>query len=419
MTRRDWWTIATIVAAAFVIRAVVVVVIERDGWVLNDAFIYHETAAALVRGEGYTPPYGGPTAQWPPGYAFVLAALYWVVGIRPLAGELLNALFGAAAVLLVYVLARRVFDRQVATIAAVIMALLPGPILWADVLVSETFFTMVFVGFLVLLAWSRPTIWWAAAAGGYLGLAALVRGEALTWGLLPLVLWWSVIPKRDLAVRAVAVGLVAVLAIAPWTIRNAREMGAFVPIATNASATLWVGHNPAATGAQVYPEEGFYDQFGFEQPSRELDSTSYLRREAIDYMVRNPGNELRLIPLKLLALNRGDSYALEWVNVQPVGAPIGHVNAERIATVADLSYFALLTTTLLGAVVLGRSLWRRPMMKVVLASFVTAAFLYGFLYYGNYRYRVPYTPLMVLVSAAFLAAIWRRRRELARSLRAG
>ncbi len=48
------------------------------------------------------------------------------------------------------------------------------------------------------------------------------------------------------------------------------------------------------------------------------------------------------------------------------------------------------------------------------ASFLTALFLYGFLYYGNYRYRLPYEPLMVLVAAAFLTQLWDWRRAAAR-----
>jgi hypothetical protein len=33
-------------------------------------------------------------------------------------------------------------------------------------------------------------------------------------------------------------------------------------------------------------------------------------------------------------------------------------------------------------------------------------FLYGFLYYGNYRYRLPYTPMMIVVAAMVLAKTW-------------
>ena len=49
---------------------------------------------------------------------------------------------------------------------------------------------------------------------------------------------------------------------------------------------------------------------------------------------------------------------------------------------------------------------RRRTCRVFAASLLTALFLYGFLYYGNYRYRLPYEPLMVLVAATFLTRLW-------------
>jgi hypothetical protein len=59
--------------------------------------------------------------------------------------------------------------------------------------------------------------------------------------------------------------------------------------------------------------------------------------------------------------------------------------------------------------VLGRRFWRAPIGRVIATSLVTALFLYGFLYYGNYRYRLPYEPLMVIVAATLLTRVVRTR----------
>src|SRR5690606_13136423 len=109
------------------------------------------------------------------------------------------------------------------------------------------------------------------------------------------------------------------------------------------------------------------------------------RRQAIDFMVSNPWRELELIPLKLIHLNRGDSYALDWVNAVPAGepAPIAPIDVERIGVLADAAYFGLLTLTIGGAVVLGRRFWAHRTMRCIAASFTTSLFLYGFMYYGN------------------------------------
>ncbi len=410
LVARRWFPHVTCFVAALVLRVAWVLWVDRDGFVLNDAMMYNANAVAINEGLGFRPPQGGPSAQWPPAYSTILAGIYWVFGIEPLWGEIFNAIVGALTVVLLMLLIERVVDRRAAIVGGVMLAVLPGPILWTDVLVTETLYTAMFVLLFLVLAHASPTWPWLVAIGAVIGLGALVRGEALTWGLLPIVLFWRELPRLELAKRIAGVAAVVIVILMPWTIRNAIVMDAFVPVATNASATLWSGHHAGATGGQTYPPEEYYLQFDQEPPLRELQSGSALRRDAIEYMVTHPVHELQLVPLKLIHLNRGDSYALDWVNDAPGAAPISPINAERIGVIADVGYYGLLTLFLLGAVVLGRPFWRTRIGRVFAASFLTALFLYGFLYYGNYRYRLPYEPLMVLVAAAFLTQLWHWRR---------
>ncbi len=39
--------------------------------------------------------------------------------------------------------------------------------------------------------------------------------------------------------------------------------------------------------------------------------------------------------------------------------------------------------------------------------------LYGFVFYGNFRYRMPLEPLMILLATPLLTAAWRGRAALA------
>lgn len=401
-----WFPYVACAVAALLLRVAWVLWVDRDGFVLNDAMMYNANAVAITEGRGFRPPQGGPSAQWPPAYSTILAGLYWLFGYNPLWGELFNAAIGATTVVLLMLLIERVVDRRAAIVGGAMLAVLPGPILWTDVLVTETLYTGMFVLFLLVLAHATPTWWWMVAIGAVIGVGALVRGEALTWALLPIVLFWRDIPKVALLKKLSASAAVAIVCLAPWTIRNAIVMDAFVPVATNASATLWSGHHAGATGGQTYPPESYYQQFDQEPPLRELQSGKALRNDAIRYMLTHPVHELQLIPLKLIHLNRGDSYALDWVNDAPRAAPITPINVERIGVLADAGYFGLLALFLLGAVYLGREFWLTRVGRVFLATFLTALFLYGFLYYGNYRYRLPYEPLMVLVAAAFLTRLW-------------
>lgn len=401
-----WFPYVVCAVGALLLRIAWVLWVDRDGFVLNDAMMYNANAVAITEGLGFRPPQGGPSAQWPPAYSTILAGLYWLFGYNPLWGELFNAAIGAVTVVLLMLLIERVVDRRAAIVGGAMLAVLPGPILWTDLLVTETLYTAMFVLFLLVLAHASPTWRWMIAIGAVIGLGALVRGEALTWALLPIVLFWRDIPKVELLKKLSVSAAAAIVCLAPWTIRNAIVMDAFVPVATNASATLWSGHHAGATGGQTYPPESYYQQFDQEPPLRELQSGKALRNDAVRYMFTHPVHELQLIPLKLIHLNRGDSYALDWVNDAPRAAPITPINVERIGVLADAGYFGLLALFLLGAVYLGREFWFTRVGRVFLATFLTALFLYGFLYYGNYRYRLPYEPLMVLVAAAFLTRLW-------------
>src|SRR4051794_29520618 len=113
-------------------------------------------------------------------------------------------------------------------------------------LMSETLYGPLIAG--VLLAayavHDRARLWAAALLGALIGLAALTRSEALLF--VPLLAWpvaWraGADGRARLAVAAVAT-VACVLVVAPWTIRNAVQFDAFVPISTN-DATVLAGAN--------------------------------------------------------------------------------------------------------------------------------------------------------------------------------
>lgn len=372
----------------------------------NDAFFYHRTADLLASGHGFSSNPGVPTAQWPPVFPALLSLVYRVTGPEPLAGELLNAFHGALTVPALYLLVTRVFGRLEATIAAAALAVLPGQILWAGVLLSEVLYGLVLVGFFLLVSVLPRRPWTPLALGLAIGLATLTRGEAILLVPAMVAIWWPALPRRQLLGWSAALAAAALLTIAPWSIRNTTAMDSFVPLSTNSSTTLWSGHNPRAAGAQIYAPPSLLRQIPQTGKEREIEEGKLLRREAFDYMTSHPVRELELIPLKLLNLNRGDSFGLEWVNAGPPPTrPIGHDLVTPIAVTADLGYYALLGATLLSLVLFGRELWRRDIVRGVLVLFAGALVMYGFVYYGNYRYRAPLEPLMLLVAAPLLARL--------------
>jgi 4-amino-4-deoxy-L-arabinose transferase-like glycosyltransferase len=410
---RDVRWAAGLAGLALLLRVAFVLEVERHGFGFNDSLFYNSVATALSEGRGYTGLNGAPTAQWPPGFPFLLSLVYRVTGPEPVAGELMNAVLGALNVAALYALAHRVFGRREAIVAAAALALLPGPILWTDVLVAETLYTLLLTAFFVLVAYLPRRPWAVVVLGVAIGLATLTRGEGVLLVPAVLAIWWPELPRRQLLLRGAALVAVAALTVLPWTVRNTLVMDAFVPLSTNSSTTLWSGHNPAATGSQNYAPHELLAQIPPTGKEREIEEGRLLRREAFDYMVSHPARELELIPLKLVNLMRGDSWALDWVeDDRGAGPVISEQWTSVLRVVADFGWYAVLAATLAALTLLWRELWGNAVTRGVIALFAGSLVLYGFVYYGNYRYRVPLEPLMLLVSAPLAVRVWSMRTAL-------
>jgi hypothetical protein len=102
-TRGCALTLAAIVAVAFVLRIGWVAWADFQPTIKDDAGRYDFLARSLVSGGGYVNPNGATTMFWPPGYPFVLTAVYWLAPAPPegTAARVLNAVCGAASVALV------------------------------------------------------------------------------------------------------------------------------------------------------------------------------------------------------------------------------------------------------------------------------------------------------------------------------
>jgi 4-amino-4-deoxy-L-arabinose transferase-like glycosyltransferase len=371
----------------------------------NDTFFYSWAGGAISIGDGFSF-LGHPTAHWPPGYPFFLAGVFLIFGADTSNALVANAVIGALTVPLLYLVAHRALGRAAAIASAAALAVFPGQILMADVVLAETLYTFELVGFVALvtvLGRSRPAL---AALGVLAGLVALTRGEGLLFPLIVLAFGWAPGARRSALRHAAAVAVVMALTVTPWTIRNIDVAGGFVLVAANSSYTLWAGHNPRADGGPVYQSAAESARLS---RMSEAGAASKQRGDAVAWALRHPLRELELIPLKLRELARGDSRLIEtWINV-PGQTPLGPRAAELVGGVAGIASYALLAALIGGVAAFGRHLWRIPTTRACLAFLALAVPLYGFVYYGNLRYRIPLEPLMLVVVAGAAAHAWGRR----------
>lgn len=226
----------------------------------NDEIEYLRVASDLIAGRGWV---FYEQYHWlrAPLYPLFLAGSLLISGQDLRWAALPNIALSTLTIPLFYLLGRSLVlptkpqpeDTLRATrtglIASVICALLMPFATFASLWMSETLFTALFTGALILLLrWRRqPRFSTAAFAGLLLGSAILTRSAPLA-ALPLLMLWmlwgnWRDVFRRRLAGLAICL-LVTGLTIVPWTIRNWIAYDHFIPVETGLSYNLWAFNEP-------------------------------------------------------------------------------------------------------------------------------------------------------------------------------
>ena len=258
--RRFSWAVAIVLLLALGLR-LGYVALTPDYRIVHDARDYDAHARSIAAGEGLALLGPGPsraTAFRPPGYPVLLAGVYKLTGHetkpdeqRVADGRVANALVGTAIVALVGVLALQLLGRHVALVAMALAAVYLPLILVGGALMSEPLFTALLLGALTAAIAHRRSahrLRWAFVAGVLGGLAILTRANGMIL-LLPLALAvWDARPRwsRSALLAPVLLVAVAVLTVAPWTVRNARVLHAFVPVTTQLGTSLAGTYNDVA-----------------------------------------------------------------------------------------------------------------------------------------------------------------------------
>jgi 4-amino-4-deoxy-L-arabinose transferase-like glycosyltransferase len=213
--RDDFLVIAGVVILALALRIYtfpIARVIAADG------ISYVNIARSIFRGEGFS-----GTVHYPPVFPLLIGLMNVLVGDDELAGKLVSMVMGTALVVPVYLLAKTLFSRQTAVVAALLVALSPALAkLSSEVLTQSTYLTLVLTALFCL--WRSVELLqrrWGIAAGLLFGAAYLTRPEAIIILVATLLLFF-VVPivarncaKRHLTVLCFVLGAFLVLA-APY-----------------------------------------------------------------------------------------------------------------------------------------------------------------------------------------------------------
>jgi 4-amino-4-deoxy-L-arabinose transferase-like glycosyltransferase len=405
-----------IVVIALVVR-VAAVAIDGPGYEpLNDAQDYDRHARSLADDQGYPPPGpiiapGGPSAFRPPGYPLFLAGVYAVTDDSAQAGRYANALLGAIAVLLIYLVARAIWSRRVGLWAAALAAVYPPLAFLSLELYSEPLFIDLLLGaVLAALAYRRdPQTRWVLLTGALGGLATLTRANAvLVLPLLALALWYP--PRRRweaLAAPATAL-VVAALLIAPWSIRNYVVFAEWAPLSTSSGFGLAGVYNDDARTDQrfhalwrapIIVEEYSYL---YEIPElREVDIDDELGRRGREYALDHPGY---VAEVSLWSTLRLLNFA-ESGTATPDGIYRGRGLGVEVTPAEPIGFYVVLPFALLGIACLLRRP-RRERGPLWFWLVPVALILPAVVVLGLPRYRAPAEPWLLILAALGATMAW-------------
>ena len=416
--RRGGWEVWLPVAVSLVVNVVAIFAVsgfDRLPATHTDEHEYVRLAEQFHDGEGLSG--FRRTPLWP----WMLALSWKVTGVAVWPGQLLNALFGALAVLGVQHLAGWWLSRRAAAIAALIVAMLPTLVFLNASLYTESLTTCLFIWASVLAMAAvqradpedlgtftlRPMDW--AALGAVVALLNLVKPAFLLWPAL-LALFGAVLQRRCLPRLALAMLITTLafcLTMTPWWVRNYRSSGGrFVPFTSAGDESLLETNNPelAAMVSHVAEVDGRKIWMG---PGKyvsnwrrsglvtieeiealdELDGHRLMRQRALEWIGANPGTWLGLAVKKL-------GYGF---GVWPVW------QGSWLTLVAGLPFTIIFLLSLPGFVRIARRGGRGTLLLTHPLGFLALTVMF----IGSWRYRSAYEASFV-IAMMVAAPLWLR-----------
>jgi hypothetical protein len=321
-----------------------------------------------------------PVILEPPGQGVLLAGIWTVTGDLDYGYiQIIQVLFDAAMVFLIFGIAMRLYARpSAAYVASGLYAVFPPVAHLATIPHLDAWAGILTVGmtYLFVRAMQAPRLVgpWLAALGVAAGVGAYFRPGLL---LVPAALAVAAIPtlgwRRAAAATAVPLVLAALL-VAPWTYRNYEEFDRFIPLRTGIGQNLWEGLGEVENdfGAKLSDQET-ERQVARVRPDLRYGTPEYddfLRDWATEAIRENPGTYGRV-----LVKRSAESTVLlrnkEWAGATPeriegpLAYAVDHPWAALKLTVASLLE-PLLFLLAIAAAIWTRERWRQHLLLLAI-----------------------------------------------------
>ncbi|MFN8475927.1 MAG: glycosyltransferase family 39 protein [Anaerolineae bacterium] len=330
----------------------------------------------------------GSFTHRPPAYGLVLGITYRIFGHDFGAARMVQAIIGALACVLTFVIGRQVANRWVGLAAAVIAAEYSFLIGFSARLMSEPLFILLMLLMVVLLLWARASgrLLILLAACYVLGWANLTRGVLLLPFIPLLVIWLWFIPafRRRFWVTLGIVALGLLLSIGPVTLRNYQFHHRFLLISSNGGQAFYHGMD-TIPGLSAPDELPSLDDVK-NRNLAELDEDVAFRNLKLAYLMRHPGD---ILPI------------LNYQREQFLSAEQGYKISDVVIPVPEdpLAWPLLLLGGVLSVFLIPKAYQKRALLYIVILSLMSM----DFAFHMETRFRLPLAPLLAVLSCW---AIW-------------
>ncbi len=376
---------------------------------------YHvDWARSLAAGETFAPLADTPFFRAPL-YVWFLAGVFSLFGDGLLLPRLIQCLFGAVTVGLVYGVGRAAFDARAARIAAAIAATY-WVLIYYD---GELLIPSLIVPLDLLALWLTLRLAHDASprravlAGIVWGLSAIARPNVLLF--MPLVaLWllWRKRPRWRAGVVTAAIFSAALLApIAPITAYNTFAKGDFVLISSQGGVNFWIGNNPHSNGIfAIVPGTregwwtGYYDSIAQAEQAegrtlRASEVSQHYASRAWAFILGDPARSIpllwRKVKLFFTAFEYGNNENITFFAHRFSVIPRLSIGFGVLAPLGLLGFFLALRR--------GSELFPLWGFLIVYTASVVAFFVAA-------RFRVPVLPVLMIFAGHALVWLWDRIR---------
>jgi tetratricopeptide (TPR) repeat protein len=358
-----------------------------------------------------------------PLYCYLLGVYFKIFAFNFFFLGIIQHFIGSGAVIVIYLLTRRVFSSKVALIAGIIAACY-APFFFFEGEMLDIFLQFLFYPLILLLTLKLleiPSIRNNILLGLIIGLSAVARPNILLF-LPVIIIFLSVnwILKRDWSgdvfFRMFFLIAAVILPILPVTLHNYIAGKCFVPISTYGGINFYIGNNPASDGytaktawkvlvfgQYVDSVEEFSKVEAFLKTGKAdmnaADVSKYWFHKSTVWIIKNPGAWFRLMFKKTVLFFSNH----EIKNNKNIYFVTRYSSILRFF----LSFLPFALVASLGVMGIFSSVFKKPDPGSLLLLLFLMVYSFGtILFFVSARYRAPVMTVLIPGAAYMLSIFW-------------